>query len=223
MGSDTLLWQPTYQTFRGLSIDLVDQYDHIIVYDGDRSPDCLVNLRAGYAADYTAEGLSRLSGIENFSGGVGNHLVFGDDRANVISVGRGANIVDAGGGDDAISGSGDVLGNELFPDYETRLSKSSRGATATTPSPAAQPCTAMTATTCCAPWRSVKPMTGGAGADNFEFTAEYSTDSTHTGTVADASPAGWTTSTASRATASAPVYWSAQFGDVGARSSQATA
>ena len=94
-GSDTLLWQPTYETFRGLTIDFVfGYYGYVKVYDGDRSPDSLVDLRRGYAVDYTADGLSRLSGIENFSGGVGNDLVFGDDRANVISVGGGGNIVD---------------------------------------------------------------------------------------------------------------------------------
>ncbi len=216
-GSDTLLWQPTYDTLGGLSIEFRDEYYWVTkIYDGDRSPDSLVDLQRGYAADYAAGGLTHLSGIENFTGGVGNDLVFGDDRANVISVGRGGNIVDAGGGNDVISGSRDITmeaySSHNYPTDEREAYEILSGGDGNDTITGGTSVYGENGDDLLVAGWSAGQMTGGAGADTFAFSAEYWTESYPGGTTAYTQH-GWVNDFNGSEGDRVVVDWSSHFSD----------
>lgn len=108
-GSDTVVLDFGYDDYPGLTYseywDYVDEV-YPVTYDGDSDADLLVDLADGSVVSYDGPSVSgTLTGIENVTTGAGNDVVTGSAAANVISVGHGANLVNAGRGNDVIYGS----------------------------------------------------------------------------------------------------------------------
>lgn len=78
-------------------------------YTSSQDPDISVDLVTGAAA-VSGQPIDKLSSIENVVTGDGDDLVNGDGAANIITVNDGFNIVNAGGGNDTIFGGKGVIG-----------------------------------------------------------------------------------------------------------------
>ena len=179
-GTNTLVLNQPYERYaNGTQSWAGDDFFSSLDFDGPS--DATVEIRLGVGAHatflYGGRGSSTLTGIANVRTGVGNDYVYGSDGANVISVGHGANFVDGAGGNDVIYGSNlepndrpyqfDFIdhrddaeiafggsGNDRIVGVSTARGEGGND-------------------TLVAGWFDDQHMTGGAGADRFQFTDDY--------------------------------------------------
>lgn len=123
-GSDTVVVDLGYDAYPDL--DFSEWWDEsnglaTVTYDGGTEVDLLADLANGRIISYTGPAVrGRLTNVENVTTGAGNDIVIGSDAANVISVGHGANVVDAGRGNDLILGSNTQTEWSAWGDYEEK-------------------------------------------------------------------------------------------------------
>lgn len=183
-GTDTLQWAPTYddfdQVFYYHSIYDIEYFDESEFYDGSKALHVLIDLKQGAATKTVgATGTSVIANFENVTTGIGNDFVFGDDAANRISVGHGANYAQGRGGDDVIIGSNAKLESKAFGywfnDRRDTAEVLRGGAGDDRIVGGTQMFGDTGDDTLVAGWKHSK-MTGGAGADRFVFSTYYEED-----------------------------------------------
>lgn len=107
-GFDTLVFDQPYEKYDNGYVEYespdAEGIENWFFY-GPTEVTLSIDLEGTSTFYYGAVGSSTLRNIENVTTGVGNDHVYGSSADNVISVGSGANYVDARGGDDTIYGS----------------------------------------------------------------------------------------------------------------------
>lgn len=184
-GNDTVvLVQPWADYANGYREIYWDEYGYSWTFDGPTDATAHIDLVAGEATSLYGDPRSAtLVGIENVTTGVGNDHVYGSAAANVISVDHGANYVEGRGGNDTITGSNPTLEADAWDFYYTDYRDAEEivrggggndriiGATHAFGDAGND--------TLVAGWYGGQEMTGGAGADRFQFSDAYTYEVYH--------------------------------------------
>jgi Ca2+-binding RTX toxin-like protein len=181
-GTDSLVWDIAYDRYTDLQYSFELDLDFGIIreeYSGDTDVDFTADLAAGVATNTYSGGVTRFRSIEVVTTGVGNDRIVGSDRAETISVGHGANQVNAGGGDDVVYASNigrlDDTFDYYFDDSRDAAEIVRGGAGDDTIAGATSVFGDAGDDTLIAGWYR-NAMTGGTGADAFVFSDAFETD-----------------------------------------------
>jgi Ca2+-binding RTX toxin-like protein len=197
-GSDTLVFDQTYEHYgngyREYGID--ERWGYFWWFYGPTDTTLAINLNSSSTLYYGGSGTTTLTGIENVTTGVGNDLVYGSEVANVISVGHGANYVEAQGGNDTVYGGNYALDDTTWYYTDDRDANEAihGGEGNDRIVGAAQAFGDEGNDTLVAGWFGAQEMTGGAGADRFEFSGDvvftdlFGFVYSQSGTIADFDP-----------------------------------
>lgn len=174
-GTDTLVLDQPYETYlNGQHAIGIDETGYSWEFHGPSDMTVRIDLAASATFHYGWTGTSTLAGIENVTTGVGNDHVYGSAAANVISVDHGANYVDGRGGNDTIYGSNVELDDEpyaLYVEDDRDQYEIVRGGGGNDRIVGATHAFGDAGNdTLVAGWHYQQEMTGGAGADSFQFT-----------------------------------------------------
>ena len=175
-GTDTLVFDQPYERYsNGYHEYVIDErFGYFWSFYGPTDTTLAINLNSSSTLYYGGSGTSTLTGIENVTTGVGNDLVYGSAGANVISVGHGANYVEAQGGNDTVYGGNYALDATTwyYTDDRDANERLYGGDGDDRIVGAAQAFGDEGNDTLVAGWFSEQEMTGGAGADRFEFSGD---------------------------------------------------
>jgi Ca2+-binding RTX toxin-like protein len=184
-GTDTLILHQPYETYTNgyHQFDISDYGVYSWSFDGPTDVTARIDLADSATLSYGGTGTSKVANIENVSTGVGNDHVFGSAAANVISVDHGANCVDGRGGNDTVHGSNVTLDDDpwdsSYRDYRD-AGEIVRGGDGNDRIVGATHAFGDAGNdTLVAGWHYQQEMTGGAGADRFEFSDAYEYEMYH--------------------------------------------
>jgi Ca2+-binding RTX toxin-like protein len=184
-GTDTLVLDQPYERYANGTheVGFGDYGEYYWAFDGPTAMTARIDLAGTASLSYGGSGTSTLAGIENVTTGVGNDHVYGSAAANVISVDHGANYVEGRGGNDTIFGSNVTLDDDpwdfYYSDYRDAEEIVRGGAGNDRIIGATHAFGGAGNDTLVAGWHHQQEMTGGAGADRFQFSDAYEYEMYH--------------------------------------------